>query len=135
MKINNICCIGAGYVGGPTMAVFAHKCPDIKITVVDSNKEKIKLWNSKNLENLPVYEPGLAEIIEKTRNKNLLTVHRMSLMTNAKSHWTGLRKSKSTYDKNPVSKSQIKDSKKIVFGIGQINQIIKERKSNHHLLQ
>ena len=71
MKINNICCIGAGYVGGPTMAVFAHKCPDIKITVVDSNKEKIKLWNSKNLENLPVYEPGLAEIIEKTRNKNL----------------------------------------------------------------
>ena len=45
MKINNICCIGAGYVGGPTMAVIAMKCPDINVTVVDLNIEKISAWN------------------------------------------------------------------------------------------
>lgn len=71
MKIKNICCIGAGFVGGPTMAVIAIQCPEIKIHVVDHNKEKIKLWNHSNLDKLPVYEPGLKEIIAKTRNKNL----------------------------------------------------------------
>ena len=70
MKIKNICCIGAGYVGGPTMAVIALKCPDINITVVDMNKEKIEKWNG-DLEHLPVYEPGLKEIIAQVRNKNL----------------------------------------------------------------
>ena len=59
MQIKNICCIGAGYVGGPTMAVIALKCPHINVTVVDSNSEKIKAWNGP-LEQLPVYEPGLA---------------------------------------------------------------------------
>ena len=71
MKTKSICCIGAGYVGGPTMAVIALKCPEIKVTVVDDNKEKIKLWNSDDLSKLPVYEPGLADIIKNTRNKNL----------------------------------------------------------------
>ena len=70
MKIKNICCIGAGYVGGPTMAVIALKCPDIKITVVDSNPDKIKAWNGP-LNKLPVFEPGLSEIVEKVRDKNL----------------------------------------------------------------
>ena len=70
MKINNICCIGAGYVGGPTMAVIAEKCPDINITLVDSNPDKISAWNG-DLDNLPVYEPGLKEIVEKVRGKNL----------------------------------------------------------------
>lgn len=70
MKIKNICCIGAGYVGGPTMAVIALKCPDINVTVVDINKEKIDKWNG-NLDSLPVYEPGLKEIIAEVRNKNL----------------------------------------------------------------
>ena len=68
--IKSICCIGAGYVGGPTMAVIAEKCPDIKITLVDSNPEKIASWNGP-LNKLPVYEPGLKEIIEKVRGKNL----------------------------------------------------------------
>ena len=63
MQIKNICCIGAGYVGGPTMAVIALKCPHINITVVDTNPEKIKAWNGP-LENLPVFEPGLAEVVE-----------------------------------------------------------------------
>lgn len=70
-EINKICCIGAGYVGGPTMAVIAKKCPNINITVVDNDPQKIELWNSKDLDLLPVYEPGLKEIIEKVRFKNL----------------------------------------------------------------
>ena len=70
MKINNICCIGAGYVGGPTMAVIALHCPEIKITVVDIDSKKIDSWNGP-LDKLPVYEPGLSEIIKKVRGKNL----------------------------------------------------------------
>tara|TARA_X000000950_G_C13911704_1_gene659242 strand:- start:673 stop:2094 length:1422 start_codon:yes stop_codon:yes gene_type:complete len=71
MKIKNICCIGAGYVGGPTMSVFALKCPDINFIVVDISEEKINAWNNYDLKKLPVYEPGLKEIIAQTRNKNL----------------------------------------------------------------
>ena len=70
MQVKNICCIGAGYVGGPTMVVIALKCPNINVTVVDANPDKIKSWNGP-LENLPVYEPGLAELVEKVRGKNL----------------------------------------------------------------
>ena len=70
MSIKRICCIGAGYVGAPTMAVIALKCPHIDITVVDIDIEKIKKWNGP-IEYLPVYEPGLSEIILKTRDKNL----------------------------------------------------------------
>ena len=68
MKIKQICCIGAGYVGGPTMAVIADKCPDIQVTVVDQNHEKINAWNSQNL---PIFEPGLDEIVQRCRGKNL----------------------------------------------------------------
>ncbi|OIQ21425.1 MAG: UDP-glucose 6-dehydrogenase [Flavobacterium sp. MedPE-SWcel] len=71
MKIKNICCIGAGYVGGPTMAVIAHKCPDIKVTIVDLNEQRIADWNDENTDNLPVYEPGLDEIVLSARGKNL----------------------------------------------------------------
>ena len=70
-SIKNICCIGAGYVGGPTMAVIADKCPHIKIDVVDLNEERIKNWNNCDLSKLPIYEPGLEEIIKKCRDKNL----------------------------------------------------------------
>jgi UDPglucose 6-dehydrogenase len=70
MQIKNICCIGAGYVGGPTMAVIALKCPHINVTVVDANTEKIKGWNGP-LESLPVYEPGLAEVVKQARGRNL----------------------------------------------------------------
>ena len=71
MKIKNICCIGAGYVGGPTMAVIAHKCPDIKVTIVDLNAARIAAWNDEDVTNLPIYEPGLAEIVASCRGKNL----------------------------------------------------------------
>ena len=68
--IKNICCIGAGYVGGPTMAVIAQKNPQIKITVVDANPKRIEAWNGP-LEKLPIYEPGLVEVVEQTRDINL----------------------------------------------------------------
>ena len=70
-KIKNICCIGAGYVGGPTMAVIAYKCKNIIVNVVDSNKSRIDSWNDNDLKKLPIYEPGLDKIISETRNKNL----------------------------------------------------------------
>ena len=72
MKISRICCIGAGYVGGPTMAVIAHECPDIVVHVVDDDKKKIEAWNSKNLNELPIYEPGLGEIIGPEGNYSSL---------------------------------------------------------------
>ncbi|WP_162126267.1 UDP-glucose 6-dehydrogenase [Flavobacterium phycosphaerae] len=71
MKITNICCIGAGYVGGPTMAVIAEKCPHIKVTVVDLNEKRIAAWNDKDINNIPIYEPGLNEIVASARGRNL----------------------------------------------------------------
>ena len=71
MKITTICCIGAGYVGGPTMAIIAQKCPHIKITVVDLNQERIDKWNDNDVNNIPIYEPGLAAIVKEARGKNL----------------------------------------------------------------
>lgn len=71
MEIKNICCIGAGYVGGPTMSVIAQKCPEIQITVVDINEKRIAAWNDDNLDNLPVYEPGLPAVVKEARGRNL----------------------------------------------------------------
>ena len=71
MEINNICCIGAGFVGGPTMAVIADKCPHIQVEVVDINLDRINNWNNEDLAKLPVYEPGLSEIIKRCRGNNL----------------------------------------------------------------
>ena len=70
-NIKNICCIGAGYVGGPTMSIIALKCPDITVNVVDINSNRIKAWNSENLADLPVFEPGLDDVIRKCRGRNL----------------------------------------------------------------
>ncbi len=70
-KIKNICCIGAGYVGGPSMAVIAKNCPDLEVNVVDINRERINKWNSENFDELPIYEPGLKEIIKRCRGLNL----------------------------------------------------------------
>ena len=71
MEIKNICCIGAGYVGGPSMAVIALKCPNIQVNVVDVNQTRIDRWNEKDLNKLPIYEPGLDNIISKCRGENL----------------------------------------------------------------
>ncbi|RNA09635.1 UDP-glucose 6-dehydrogenase [Brachionus plicatilis] len=66
--IKNICCIGAGYVGGPTCSIIAYKCPHIQVNVVDLSQERINAWNSPNI---PIYEPGLNEIVQKCIGKNL----------------------------------------------------------------
>jgi UDPglucose 6-dehydrogenase len=71
MEIKSICCIGAGYVGGPTMSVIAQKNPIIKVTVVDLNAQRISAWNNADLNNLPIYEPGLDEVVEEARGRNL----------------------------------------------------------------
>ena len=71
MNISKICCIGAGYVGGPTMAVIAQKCPKIKVTVVDINAERIAAWNDPDTDNLPIFEPGLDAIVKEARGRNL----------------------------------------------------------------
>ncbi len=63
-----ICCVGAGYVGGPTMAMIAKHCPHIQVHVVDIAEARIAKWNSPEL---PIYEPGLQEVVEQTRGKNL----------------------------------------------------------------
>ena len=71
MKIKNICCIGAGYVGGPTMSVIAQKCPEINVTVVDLNEKRIAAWNDEDVENIPIYEPGLSGVVAEARGRNL----------------------------------------------------------------
>ena len=68
MKTKRICCIGAGYVGGPTMAMIAAKCPNIRVDVVDLNAERIAAWNT---DKLPIYEPGLLEVVKEARGRNL----------------------------------------------------------------
>ena len=68
MTTKKILCIGAGYVGGPTMAVIADRCPQYQITVVDLNEKRIAAWTS---DELPIYEPGLEEVVARCRNRNL----------------------------------------------------------------
>ena len=69
--IKNITCIGAGYVGGPTMSVIAQKNPGINVTVVDLNTERITAWNNSDLSKLPIYEPGLDAVVSEARGRNL----------------------------------------------------------------
>ena len=66
--MKRICCIGAGYVGGPTCSVIAWKVPAVTVNVVDISQERIDAWNS---EQLPIYEPGLEDIVKQCRGKNL----------------------------------------------------------------
>ncbi|KAJ3520763.1 hypothetical protein NM688_g9117 [Phlebia brevispora] len=70
VNVKKICCIGAGYVGGPTCAVIALKCPQIQVTIVDLNQSRIDAWNSPDF-SLPIYEPGLVEVVKQARGRNL----------------------------------------------------------------
>lgn len=70
VKVTKICCIGAGYVGGPTCAVIALKCPHITVNIVDLNQQRIDAWNSNDFK-LPIYEPGLEEVVRQCRGRNL----------------------------------------------------------------
>ena len=69
MSASNICCIGAGYVGAPTMVVIALKCPNIKLSVVNTNKQLIAAWNHADLDQLPIYELGLNEVVAEARKR------------------------------------------------------------------
>ena len=71
LDVRRICCMGAGYVGGPTMAVIADRCPHVQVTVVDLNKARIDAWNDPDLSQLPVYEPGLDAVVGRARGRNL----------------------------------------------------------------
>ena len=68
MSVKEIVCIGAGYVGGPTMSVIAEKCPHINVTVYDLNEQRIQAWQT---DDLPIYEPGLIDVVKKARGRNL----------------------------------------------------------------
>lgn len=70
-QVKKITCIGAGYVGGPTMAVIAQKNLNVEVTVVDLNQGRIAAWNDEDLNNLPVYEPGLDAVVGEARGRNL----------------------------------------------------------------
>ncbi|KAH9937805.1 UDP-glucose dehydrogenase [Epithele typhae] len=70
VQVKKICCIGAGYVGGPTCAVIALKCPHIQVTIVDLNQARVDAWNSPDF-NLPIYEPGLEDVVRQARGRNL----------------------------------------------------------------
>jgi len=68
MNVRNILCMGAGFVGGPTMSVIADRCPHLRITVADINPDRIRQWNS---DALPVFEPGLDAVVKRARGRNL----------------------------------------------------------------
>ncbi|TFY56392.1 hypothetical protein EVJ58_g7679, partial [Rhodofomes roseus] len=70
VKVTKVCCIGAGYVGGPTCAVIALKCPHIQVTIVDLNQARVDAWNSPDFD-LPIYEPGLVDVVKQARGRNL----------------------------------------------------------------
>ncbi|TFY65093.1 hypothetical protein EVG20_g5714 [Dentipellis fragilis] len=70
VTVKKICCIGAGYVGGPTCAVIALRCPHIQVTIVDLNQARIDAWNSADFA-IPIYEPGLVDVVKQARGHNL----------------------------------------------------------------
>ena len=69
MECKKVVCLGAGFVGGPTMAIFAYKCPEISFTVLDTDTQKVAMWNS---DSLPFYEPGLLDVVKIARDRNLV---------------------------------------------------------------
>ena len=80
VTIKKICCVGAGFVGGPTMAVFADKCPQLNIEIVDINEERINDWNENDLTKLPIFEPYLKEIIQRVRGKICISLVILNLL-------------------------------------------------------
>jgi UDPglucose 6-dehydrogenase len=125
-KTKTIACIGAGYVGGPTMAVIALKNPHIKVIVVDINKEKIDQWNSDNLDELPVYEPGLPEVVKEARGRNLFfSTDIDKAIDEAQMIFMSVNTPTKTYG---VGKGQAADLKFIELSARQIARVAKEDK-------
>ena len=126
MKITKICCIGAGYVGGPTMAVIAQKCPHIQVTVVDLNEQRITDWNDPNTDNIPIYEPGLAEIVAEARGRNLFFSTEVEKAINeAQVIFISVNTPTKTYGKG---KGMAADLKYIELCARQIAKVAKENK-------
>lgn len=126
MKITKICCIGAGYVGGPTMSVIAQKCPHIQVTVVDLNAERIAAWNDKNVDNIPIYEPGLSEVVAEARGRNLFfTTEVEKAIDEAQIIFISVNTPTKTYGKG---KGMAADLKYIELCARQIARVAKEDK-------
>ncbi|BFM42324.1 nucleotide sugar dehydrogenase [Flavobacterium sp. CFS9] len=126
MKITKICCIGAGYVGGPTMAVIAQKCPHIQVTVVDLNEQRITDWNDPNTDNIPIYEPGLSEIVAEARGRNLFFSTEVEKAINeAQVIFISVNTPTKTYGKG---KGMAADLKYIELCARQIAKVAKENK-------
>jgi UDPglucose 6-dehydrogenase len=126
MEITKICCIGAGYVGGPTMAVIAQKCPHIQVTVVDLNEQRIKDWNDPDTNNIPIYEPGLSEIVAEARGRNLFFSTEVEKAINeAQVIFISVNTPTKTYGKG---KGMAADLKYIELCARQIAKVAKENK-------
>ncbi len=124
--IKKICCIGAGYVGGPTMSVIAQKCPHIQVHVVDMNEQRIDAWNQSNLEKLPIYEPGLAEIVAEARGRNLkFSTHVETAINEADMIFISVNTPTKTYG---VGKGMAADLKFIELCARQIAKVAKNDK-------
>eukprot|EP00755_Sulcionema_specki_P021228 Sspe_Gene.1334::Locus_448_Transcript_1_1_Confidence_1.000_Length_694::g.1334::m.1334/K00012/UGDH, ugd; UDPglucose 6-dehydrogenase len=116
-----IFCIGAGYVGGPTMAMIAYKCPNIRVTVYDLNQQRIDAWNS---DKLPIYEPGLDEIVKQVRGKNLFfTTEEEQHMREADIIFISVNTPTKMYG---VGKGRAADLKYIESAARRIAEVVKE---------
>ncbi|QAA81311.1 UDP-glucose 6-dehydrogenase [Aequorivita sp. H23M31] len=126
MRIKNICCIGAGYVGGPTMSVLALKNPNIRVTVVDINEERIAAWNDSELDNLPIYEPGLKDVVKEARGRNLFfTTEVEKAIDEAEMIFISVNTPTKTYGKG---KGMAADLKYIELSARQIAKVAKSDK-------
>lgn len=125
-QIKNITCIGAGYVGGPTMSVIAQKNPDINVTVVDLNVDRIKAWNDEDLSKLPIYEPGLDQVVAEARGRNLFfSVDVEKAIDEADMIFISVNTPTKTYGKG---KGQAADLKYIELCARQIAKVAKDDK-------
>lgn len=125
-QITKICCIGAGYVGGPTMAMIAKKCPHIKVTVVDLNEHRIKAWNDPDVTKIPVYEPGLSDVVAEARGRNLFfSTEVESAIADAQMIFISVNTPTKTYG---AGKGQAADLKWIELCARQIARVAKDNK-------
>jgi UDPglucose 6-dehydrogenase len=126
MNITHICCIGAGYVGGPTMSIIAQKCPHIKVTVVDSNADRIAAWNNPDVTKIPIYEPGLSQLVAEARGRNLFFSTDVDAAINeAQMIFISVNTPTKTYGKG---KGMASDLKYIELCARQIAKVAKEDK-------
>jgi len=126
MKITKICCIGAGYVGGPTMAIIAQKCPHIEVTVVDLNEERIAAWNDEDVNNIPIYEPGLSDVVKEARGRNLFfSIDVEKAINEAQMIFISVNTPTKTYGKG---KGMAADLKYIELCARQIAKVAKDNK-------